>query len=99
MRKKTHPAKPRAGKCKTCGADIYWAISIETGKLAPIDVATVSGGNVLLTYSQGTGMIKYRVLGKGESAGDAPTRLNHWTTCASPPAKDKASAHKGGTPA
>lgn len=99
MRKKTHPAKPRAGKCRTCGADIYWATSIETGKIAPIDVATVAGGNVLLTYSQETGMIKYRVLGKGESAGDAPTRLNHWTTCSAPPDPKGKGQHKGGTPA
>lgn len=89
---------PRAAKCKTCGADIYWATDVNTGKLAPIDVAAVAGANVLLVVSLG-GEIKCRVLKKGEDAGSAPTRLNHWVTCASPPERQVKGQHKPGSPA
>lgn len=91
-------SKPKPSKCKTCGAPIYWAIDVHTGTKCPVDAASISGGNVILTINA-RGEIKCMVLGKDEEAGDKPTHLNHWVTCAAPPARAVKPQHKGGTPA
>jgi len=59
------PKPPRAAKCKTCGADIYWATDVSTARACPIDVAPVVGANVLLAIDA-SGAIKSRVLRKDE---------------------------------
>jgi len=92
------PKPPRAAKCKTCGADIYWATDVSTARACPIDVAPVAGANVLLAIDA-SGAIKSRVLGKGEDAGGAKTRMNHWVTCTAPPERKGKGQHKGGSPA
>ena len=91
--------KPKISKCPSCGADIYWATNVTTGNAMPVSVAVVAGGNVILTINKATGAIKCDVLGKGEDAAGRPTRQHHKLSCSAPPAKTKASAHKGGTPA
>lgn len=91
--------KPKTAKCKTCGADIYWATDVHTSNAAPIDAAPVAGGNVILTFNEATGAMKCMVLGKGEDAGGKPTRLNHWVTCSAPPERKGKGQHKGGSPA
>jgi hypothetical protein len=90
--------KPKTSKCPSCPADIYWATNVVTGKLMPVDVAIVAGGNVILTVNKETGAIKCDVLGKGEDPAGRPTRLHHKLSCTNPPPKKKKGWHSGGTP-
>lgn len=53
----------RIFECKSCGAQIYWAISDATGLLFPVDVEPDPDGNVLLSVL-GTGQTKK--VGPGE---------------------------------
>lgn len=88
-------SKPTPSTCNTCGASIYWTIDATTGRKAPIDAEPTDNGNVLLAIAP-NGVIKSRVLKKGEDAGGAPVRLNHFVTCTNPPRRK--GWHSGGTP-
>lgn len=75
--------------CKTCKAEIVFAMT-PSGASAPIDLYPVrEGGNVLLLAPTGggggEGVLVAVVLSKGalDAAREkrVPLRLNHWATC------------------
>lgn len=63
-------------KCKACNTEVHWAKSRKTGKPAPIEAKTHPQGNVVLHDDR-----TYEVLGKGKSAGNQVTHMNHFATC------------------
>lgn len=70
--------------CKTCKAEIRWAMT-PAGKAAPIDRLAVESGNVLLLQPTGLGKLLAITL-TGAALEEArkqhvPLRLNHWATC------------------
>lgn len=75
------------GTCRWCGADIMWLKHPKTGKLAPIDLHPVPGGNIAVDTKHGT----YTVISRDELTLFDTTRadedanpnlhLNHYVTC------------------
>ena len=73
--------------CKSCDAEIIWAVSAATGKPAPIDAAPSDGGNIHLREAPGTEtgdkVIVYTMMTKEAASqyqgGDA--HRSHFATC------------------
>lgn len=58
--------------CRSCREKIYWLKNVNTGRLAPINVALAGNGNIEIDLAART----YTVVGK------QPGRhLNHFNTC------------------
>lgn len=61
--------------CRTCGAEVVWAIWEKTGKRAPFNLAPVEGGNVLLLPGEPPAA---RFVG---AAAGLPLFVCHFATC------------------
>ncbi|MEM9072858.1 MAG: hypothetical protein AAGE52_30405 [Myxococcota bacterium] len=72
---------PIPGRCRSCGALIYWA-QLTTGRVAPIDATPSPDGNVVLTYNRKTGKIQGHVLrAEDHVAEDRHRYKSHFATC------------------
>lgn len=40
-------------QCRSCGAEIRWAVTVKNGKHIPIDSAPVADGNLLIEFRNG----------------------------------------------
>jgi hypothetical protein len=70
-------------ECRSCGAPIVWSTSDSTGRKAPIDVAPVSDGPIVIVGKRGD---RYHVLRKSDAHRDqvAPGTVrfsNHFQVC------------------
>lgn len=64
-------------ECRSCDAPVIWAVHIGTGKVAPIDVDPVEGGNVMLMVDED--VTRYRIIKPEDQADERHT--NHFATC------------------
>jgi hypothetical protein len=64
------------GKCRSCGAAVYWLRNDSTGNLSPIEAEPAANGNLKVDLEAGT----YRVIRKLEDSSD-PRYINHFATC------------------
>lgn len=69
-----------AGRCASCGADVFWAIT-PAGKRMPVDPNPVPDGNVAI-YRDHLGALRARVLRAGEQPSAYERRgVAHFATC------------------
>lgn len=67
--------------CRSCGAEIAWAITRGTEKPMPLDALPVTDGNVAVSRD-GAGNLMARVLAAGEGArSDEKLGRSHFATC------------------
>lgn len=57
-------------KCRSCGAEVFWARNRTTGRTAPIDIEETPDGNIVV-FEDGTYAV---VVNSGN-------RINHFVTC------------------
>lgn len=70
------PLPPRPGRCRSCGASVYWVLT-GSGALMPVDVDPVDGGNVRFVAQD-----LVEVVGPLEAElGDRPLFVSHFATC------------------
>lgn len=71
------------GRCRSCGAEVIWAIHERTGKTAPIDARPVPDGSIVLLPLTMFGETPYRILGLAErtTPGDNDRYTPHYQTC------------------
>jgi len=65
--------------CRTCGAEIDWIPHLKTGKLAPIDVEPVRGGNIEVVAN--TNGERCYIVVAGIEAKPVKRRTPHFATC------------------
>jgi hypothetical protein len=66
--------------CRSCGAEILWAITVTNSRM-PVDPTPVPDGNVVLTRIDG-GTPVATVLAPGEMLLDSPPLyVSHFVTC------------------
>ncbi len=71
--------EPRKSKCRSCGADIYWATT-EKGKSMPVNVEREMDGNISLFLHRPTGELTAMV----HKPGGGPWEdryVSHFATC------------------
>jgi len=68
----------RTATCKSCGASIVWATSMQ-GKPMCVDADPCEGGNVVLSGTERN--LVFRVLKKGERAVGELVYRSHFSTC------------------
>lgn len=71
--------------CRSCGAPVFWLRHSATGKLAPIDVEPVEGGNVLIDTIAGAYQVLHGARADASSVQDR-VHTNHFQTCPQAPA-------------
>ncbi len=75
------PKKPTPTRCRSCGAEMYFA-KTEGGQTLPVDVEPREGGNVLLDFNQATGQLTATVIGKDNMPPAGRNRyMSHFATC------------------
>jgi hypothetical protein len=68
-------------RCKSCGAPIVWAVSVNTGKALPLDPEAGTEGNVRLEWTR-DGTPYVTVLTDKQRAGHRGALYrSHWATC------------------
>lgn len=79
--------KTDKGYCKSCSADIRWAVTVN-GKKIPIDYAPVVKGNITLTERQGLPPIAVVLNAQGDAflealqpSAESPRYTSHFATC------------------
>lgn len=69
--------------CRSCGAEIRWALTVKNGKHIPIDAQPVPDGNIVIEYRNGGD--------EARPATDADRKLkrplykSHFATCTDAP--------------
>ena len=68
-------------KCKTCGADIFWALT-ENGKPMPIDAVSTDNGNLECVWDH-NGRVLAHVIAPLflQMQTEAPRYTSHFATC------------------
>lgn len=62
--------------CRSCKAEIVWAVSEKTGKRLPLDPIPVPTGNLqIVGEAKGTPLVRF------DLDGDGPKYLTHFVTC------------------
>lgn len=65
-------------RCRSCGAEITWAITVATGRPMPVDVEERADGNLRLDRNlMGELTAEYVAPGEG-------THVSHFATCDDP---------------
>jgi hypothetical protein len=70
--------------CKSCGVEIIWRRSINSGKAMPIDADPADNGNVRLVGSAECEVVPRGDLEQARADGEV-LRLSHFVTCPDAP--------------
>lgn len=74
-------SRPRPTKCRSCGASIYWAYTVD-GNRMPVDADPVDEGNVIMAVNRRTGELRARVVSPDEHVPNGRNRYTpHFATC------------------
>jgi len=75
----------RSARCKSCGAEIVWALTDQDKKM-PVDAAPADDGNITLNWLPSLNEYRAIVVGARTPNAHGPRYKSHFATC---PDRDK----------